>query len=88
MQYEASGPSDEGHGERENSVLSPMPCRVSQVPVKVGEVVKKGGILMIVEAMKMEHVIKAPRDVKITKICFSEGQLAGEKKQLIEFEQA
>ena len=87
VQYLMSGSLSGKQGEQTNSVQSPMPCRVSSVPVKIGDNVKKGGILMVVEAMKMEHVIKAPRDVKVTKIYFTEGQLVGEKKQLVEFEQ-
>ncbi|PJF18830.1 3-methylcrotonyl-CoA carboxylase [Paramicrosporidium saccamoebae] len=85
FEFVSEGSEGLNKGPSENSVLSPMPCRVSQVPIKVGDRVKKGGVLMIVEAMKMEHIIKAPMDVKIAKINYSEGQLVGEKKQLIEF---
>lgn len=41
---------------------------------------------MIVEAMKMEHIIKAPGDVKVTKVFYAEGDLVGEKQVLVEFE--
>lgn len=53
---------------------------------KVGDRISKGGALMTVEAMKMEHVIKAPSNVLVTKILYGEGELVGEKKQLVEFE--
>lgn len=66
-------------------ISSPMSCRVSTVKVKAGQSVKKGEVIMVLEAMKMEHLIKAPRDAKIKKICFIEGQLVGEKKPLVEF---
>ncbi len=88
MLFELAAESAKEHsGLSSNNILqSPMPCRVCQVPVKVGAVVKKGDILMVVEAMKMEHVLKAPRRVRITKVAFGEGQLVGEKRTLIEFE--
>lgn len=66
--------------------MSPMPCRVSQISVSEGQKVEKGSILMTVEAMKMEHVIKASREGTVKKIFFKEGELVGEKKMLIELE--
>lgn len=68
-----------------NSVISsPMSCKVSSVRVKQGQRVQKGDVLMIVEAMKMEHVIRAPRTAVIGKLYFKEGQIVGEKKTLVE----
>lgn len=63
-----------------------MPCRVSQVMVSEGQKVEKGSILMVVEAMKMEHVIKAPAEGTVKQILFREGDLVGEKKTLLELE--
>lgn len=61
-----------------------MSCKVSSVRVKQGQKVQKGDVLMIVEAMKMEHVIRAPRAAVIGKLHFKEGQIVGEKKVLVE----
>lgn len=44
------------------SVVTPMPGKVVQVTAKVGDKVAAGDKLMILEAMKMEHVIRAPAD--------------------------
>lgn len=66
------------------TILSPMPCKVSQIAVKTGDRVKQGAILAVVEAMKMEHVIKAPYDASVAKVNCTEGQLVGEKKVLLE----
>ena len=45
-----------------------MPSTVSKVFVKVGQEVKKGENLIALEAMKMEHVLKANKDGKIKAI--------------------
>jgi 3-methylcrotonyl-CoA carboxylase alpha subunit len=42
---------------------------------KVGEAVKKGQALMILEAMKMEHTITSPRQGVIDRVAFKENEL-------------
>ena len=51
-----------------------MPGRVVRVLVEEGATVKKGQGLLILEAMKMENEISAPRDALVTKIVVSPGQ--------------
>ena len=46
-------------------IKAPMPGKVIDIMIKEGEEVKKGDSLLILEAMKMENVIKAPHDLKI-----------------------
>jgi len=41
-------------------IRAPMPGKVTQLPVKVGDAVAKGQPLVTLEAMKMEHVLQAP----------------------------
>ena len=52
-----------------------MPGRVVKLMAKVGDAVKKGQALLILEAMKMEHTITSPRDGVIDRVAFSEDQL-------------
>ncbi|MHC1697888.1 MAG: pyruvate carboxylase [Geobacteraceae bacterium] len=52
---------------------APMPGKVLKVPVKVGDEVKAGDILMVTEAMKLEANIKARTDGKIAEVKFDEG---------------
>ncbi len=47
-------------------VIAPMPGTVLKVKVANGEMVKKGQVLLILEAMKMENEIVSPADGKIT----------------------
>ena len=49
-------------------LIAPMPGKVIELKVKVGSKVKKGDTLVILEAMKMEHQVKASEDGKVTKV--------------------
>ena len=58
---------DEGAGSG-NSVKSPMPGKLIKINVAIGDEVKKGESLLVVEAMKMENSIVAPRDGIVAEI--------------------
>ena len=49
-------------------IKAPMPGKVLQIFVKAGDEIKSGESLLILEAMKMENVIKAPHDMTIKDI--------------------
>ena len=51
-----------------NLITSPMPGKVIRIAVKEGDPVKKGDLLLIIEAMKMENMIHAPGDALVAKI--------------------
>lgn len=73
-------------GNTVQTIKAPMPGLIIQIAVQAGSEVKKGDTLLILEAMKMENVIKSPRDGKI-KTVKAEVRSAVEKNQLlIEFE--
>ncbi len=54
-------------------VKAPMPGTILNVNVQVGQAVKKGDILCILEAMKMENEILSPADGKVAQIMVSKG---------------
>lgn len=56
------------------NITAPMPGTITNILVKDGENVKKGQVLAILEAMKMENEIVAPRDGAITAISVDKGQ--------------
>ncbi|MGD9618072.1 MAG: acetyl-CoA carboxylase biotin carboxylase subunit [Alphaproteobacteria bacterium] len=64
-------------------LTAPMPGRVVQVLVTVGEAVRQGQPMMVVEAMKMEHTIAAPRDGIVASVHFAPGDLVEEGVELI-----
>ena len=51
-----------------SDLKAPMPGLVLSIEVEEGQEVKKGDVLMILEAMKMENAIKAPADLVIKEI--------------------
>lgn len=57
-------------GER---IVAPMPGSILSVSVQQGQSVKKGDVLLILEAMKMENEIVAPRDGSIAQVAVSKG---------------
>jgi propionyl-CoA carboxylase alpha subunit len=71
-----------------NYVLSPMPGLLLSLNVQVGEQVKTGQSLAIVEAMKMENIIRATREGCISKIHALPGDNVSTDQPLIEFEHA
>ena len=56
----------------EGDLTSPISGKVVNVKVKNGDSVKKGGVLMVIEAMKMEYIIRAPYKGKVKKVNFKE----------------
>ncbi|MBQ7986430.1 MAG: biotin/lipoyl-binding protein [Clostridia bacterium] len=67
---QAAAPVASGEGE---AVASPMPGTILDIKVNVGDSVKKGQVLMILEAMKMENEIMAGVDGVVTSIGVTKG---------------
>lgn len=58
--------------KKEGDLNSPISGTVVSVKAKEGIEVKKGDVIMVIEAMKMEYLIRAPYNGKVTKINFKE----------------
>jgi biotin carboxyl carrier protein len=71
---------------RDASMAAPMPGLVLKILVRKGDVVAKGAPLLILEAMKMEHQIVAPRDGVIAAVNCAEGELVQPGVDLIEMQ--
>jgi len=65
-----------------NEIKAPMPGLVIDVCISEGDVIKKGDPIIVLEAMKMENIIKSPTDGVIKKINVKKG-VAVEKNQVL-----
>ena len=66
-------PTGEPVVSRPVAVRTPLPGVILEISVKVGDTVKRGQKVAILEAMKMENVINADRDGKVTEIKVNKG---------------
>lgn len=64
---------------------APMPGLVLDIRVGEGQEVRKGDPLVLLEAMKMENVIKAPADARVSKIKVKKGQAVEKNEVLLSF---
>ena len=78
----AGGADDEG----DKTLAAPMPGLVLKVEVEVGQAVKAGQGLVIVEAMKMENELKSPADGVVARIEVQPGQTVDKGATLVVLE--
>ncbi len=68
-----------------NSITAPMPGTILKVKVKTGDTVKKGDVIIILEAMKMENEILAPGDEVVASVAVTEGATVSTGDVLVTF---
>jgi 3-methylcrotonyl-CoA carboxylase alpha subunit len=64
-------------------LTAPMPGKVVSFAVKVGDKVAKGQALAVMDAMKMEHTISAPKEGVVTELLFAPGEQVAEGAELL-----
>jgi propionyl-CoA carboxylase alpha chain len=67
-------------------LISPMPGLIKDISVKQGQKIKKGEQIIIIEAMKMENILKSEKDCLIKEILVKEGDSVSADEILINFE--
>ncbi len=72
----------------DGNMMSPMPGKILKVMVTVGEEVVEGQGLLVMEAMKMEHTIKAAHGGVVAAIHYKEGELVDGGVDLLDLEVA
>ncbi len=70
----------------DDRITAPMPGKIVAVRAKAGTVVRESGELMIMEAMKMEITLRAPRDGTVERVLHGEGDFVEADTVLIEME--
>ncbi len=70
----------------DNALKAPLPGVVTEIKVAVGDEVKKGDTVVVLEAMKMANNLEAEKDGKVTAICVKQGESVMEDTPLVVIE--
>lgn len=70
-------------GESGSNITSPMPGKVIKIVVKPGDLVSRGDLLLVVEAMKMENNILSPADAIVDRVNVVAGNLVDSTTNLV-----
>jgi acetyl/propionyl-CoA carboxylase alpha subunit len=76
---------DTGSIRKAADLKAPMPGLVVEIAVTEGQQVKQGDKLVVLEAMKMENILKAPGDVTIRKVNVTKGNTVEKNEVLVLF---
>ena len=71
------------NNDSNKEVVSPIQGQVTNIKVKVGDKVKKGDVLLIIEAMKLENEVVSPFEGQVSEILVSKGQNVKAKEPII-----
>ena len=82
LQFEVVEPGASSSDD-EGGLTAPMPGKILEVHVSVGQTVSSGDVLMVMEAMKMEHKIVAGSDGVVETILFKEGDQVPQGAELL-----
>jgi 3-methylcrotonyl-CoA carboxylase alpha subunit len=80
----ADAAAHHAHGGANGRISSPMPGKIVKIAVKDGDAVAMHDLLIVLEAMKMEHRIEAPSDGTVAMVHVREGEIVGGDTVLIE----
>ncbi|MEF8699056.1 MAG: acetyl/propionyl/methylcrotonyl-CoA carboxylase subunit alpha [Candidatus Accumulibacter sp. UW26] len=72
-------------GAQDGGLTAPMPGKIIALLAAPGQAVDQGAPLLILEAMKMEHTITAPRNGRVKGFCFAAGEQVADGAQLVDF---
>lgn len=75
-----------GNVNTTNAIKAPLPGTITAINVNVGDEVKAGDTVLVLEAMKMANNIEAEKDGKVTAICVKTGQSVMEDDALVVIE--
>ena len=69
-----------------NAIKAPLPGVITEIKVAVGDDVKAGDVVVVLEAMKMANNLEAEKDGKVTAICVKTGESVLEDSPLVVIE--
>lgn len=77
---------DQAAGSKVTDLKAPMPGLVLHVLVKEGDEIRKGDNILVLEAMKMENILKAPADCKVRNVRVTAGDKVEKNQVMIVFQ--
>ena len=83
---ETEGASAPANFNASNAIKAPLPGTITSIEVTVGQEVKAGDTVLVLEAMKMQNSIEAEKDGKVTAIVVKVGQAVLEDEPLVVIE--
>ena len=72
------------HAAGHDELIAPMPSKVVRVEVEAGATVSAGAPLIVLEAMKMEHTLRAPHDGVVTAVLVAVGEMVAMGQRLMD----
>ena len=75
-----------GPGKEIKQLSAPMPGKIVRIAAQTGDSVNENDTIVVLESMKMEHMIKVPRNAKVEKVLKKEGDFVKGKEVIITFE--
>ncbi len=69
-----------------DDIIAPMPGKILSIKVREGDQLKKGDLIIVMEAMKMEYSLKAPQDCKVNKLLCSANDQVSLKQKLVDLD--
>ncbi|MCH5307659.1 MAG: biotin/lipoyl-binding protein [Prevotella sp.] len=86
IQNSGSSENNSARINTNNAIKAPLPGVITSIEVNVGDEVKEGDTILVLEAMKMANNIEAEKDGKVTAICVTPGQSVMEDDVLVVIE--
>jgi acetyl/propionyl-CoA carboxylase alpha subunit len=86
VEAESRTPSTGARRGHHEALMAPMPATVVSIDTRPGETVRRGAILMVLEAMKMELPVRAPSDGTVAAVHCRPGDLVQPGVPLIELQ--
>ena len=86
FELHAAGQGEDDTAAAQGKLVAPMPGSIVALQVAVGDTVRPGDLLMVLEAMKMEHSIVASAEATVSEIFFAVGDQVEEGQQLLSLE--
>lgn len=79
-------PGAKAQADYKDGVFAPVPGKIVDVRVKPGDVVQEGDLVVILEAMKMENELHAPKQATVAAVLVNKGDQATKGQLLVAFE--